>query len=59
MHIYIHVYIYTQTHTHTHTHTHTQVGLLTLFEHYGSMQVGERLKRPRTAIWVVTLNPKP
>lgn len=29
------------------------VGLLTLFEHYGSMEVGSYLKSPREPVWVV------
>ena len=30
-----------------------EVGLLTLFEHYGSMEVGSLLKQPKVPIWVV------
>ena len=30
-----------------------EIGFLTLFEHYGSMEVGQRLKQPKVPIWVV------
>lgn len=34
-------------------HKRSDVGLLTLFEHYGSMEVGSLLKSPRSPVWVV------
>ncbi|KAJ1476240.1 hypothetical protein T484DRAFT_1632872, partial [Baffinella frigidus] len=34
-------------------HAQGSVGLVTLFEHYKSMEVGEHLKRPKAPIWVV------
>jgi len=34
-------------------HKKGEVGLLTLFEHYGSMHVGENLKEPIHPIWVI------
>jgi hypothetical protein len=34
-------------------HKRSHVGLLTLFEHYGSMEVGDMLKVPRSPVWVV------
>uniref|UniRef100_A0A6U4VFS2 Deubiquitinating enzyme MINDY-3/4 conserved domain-containing protein n=3 Tax=Hemiselmis andersenii TaxID=464988 RepID=A0A6U4VFS2_HEMAN len=37
----------------TGVHKRSNVGMLTLFEHYDSMQVGSRLKDPITPVWVV------
>lgn len=34
-------------------HKQAAVGLLSLFEHYGSIEVGARLKEPKKPIWVV------
>ena len=31
----------------------SEIGFLTLFEHYGHMQVGANLKRPQLPIWII------
>ena len=31
----------------------TEVGFLTLFEHYGYVQVGSHMKKPKSPVWVV------